>query len=118
MPSNLVLIHAGRSAIKFVSLKSNSNLKKFIQKWITNGTYADYFTVGCRTDKGGLVVVVIPRGEGVETKPIRTSYSTAAGTAFVTFDNVWVPYENTLGPDNGGLQVILSNFNHERSVLQ
>ncbi|KAF9468150.1 acyl-CoA dehydrogenase [Collybia nuda] len=83
-------------------------------KWITNGTYADYFTVGCRTDKGGLVVIVVPRGEGVETRLIRTSYSTAAGTAFVTFDNVWVPYENTLGPDNGGLQVILSNFNHER----
>lgn len=54
----------------------------------------------------------------METKIIRTSYSTAAGTAFVTFDNVWVPYENTLGPDNGGLQVILSNFNRERFALQ
>jgi alkylation response protein AidB-like acyl-CoA dehydrogenase len=54
----------------------------------------------------------------VETKLIRTSYSTAAGTAFVTFGNVWVPYENTLGSDNGGLQVILSNFNHERCARQ
>jgi len=60
------------------------------------------------------VVVVVPKGEGVETKLIHTSYSTSAGTAYVTFDNVEVPYENTLGPDNGGLQVILSNFNHER----
>ena len=84
------------------------------QKWITNGTFADYFTVGCRTDQKGLVVLLIERGPGVETKQMKTSYSTAAGTAYVTFENVHVPYENTLGDDNGGLQVILSNFNHER----
>ncbi|KAG6831805.1 hypothetical protein H0H92_007482 [Tricholoma furcatifolium] len=84
------------------------------KKWITNATFSDYFTVGCRNDQGGMVVLLIERQEGVETKPIKTSYSTAAGTAFITFDNVFVPYENTLGPDNGGLQVILSNFNHER----
>lgn len=64
-----------------------------------------------------MVVLVIERGPGVETKPIKTSYSAAAGTAFVTFENVHVPYENTLGNDNGGLQVILSNFNHERYGL-
>ncbi|KAF9468151.1 acyl-CoA dehydrogenase/oxidase [Collybia nuda] len=84
------------------------------QKWITNATFADYFTVGCRTDQGGMVVLVIERGPGVETKPIKTSYSTTAGTGYITFENVHVPYENTLGSDNGGLQVILSNFNHER----
>lgn len=61
-------------------------------------------------------MLLIPRGEGVGTRPIHTSYSMAAGTAYVNFDNVRVPYENTLGPDNGGLRVILSNFNHERLV--
>jgi alkylation response protein AidB-like acyl-CoA dehydrogenase len=64
-----------------------------------------------------MVVLVIERGPGVETKPIKTSYSPTAGTAFVTFENVHVPYENTLGDDDGGLQVILSNFNHERYGL-
>ena len=64
-----------------------------------------------------MVVLVIERGPGVETKPIKTSYSASAGTAFVTFENVHVPYENTLGDDNGGLQVMLSNFNHERYGL-
>ncbi|KAF8896257.1 acyl-CoA dehydrogenase [Infundibulicybe gibba] len=83
-------------------------------KWITNATFADYFTVGCRNDQGGMVVLVIERGPGVETKVIKTSYSPTAGTGFISFDNVFVPYENTLGSDNGGLQVILSNFNHER----
>ncbi|PPQ69172.1 hypothetical protein CVT26_003546 [Gymnopilus dilepis] len=83
-------------------------------KWITNGTFADYFTVGCRTDQGGLNVLVIERGPGVETKIIKTSYSSTAGTAYITFDNVFVPEGNLLGQENKGLHVILSNFNHER----
>ncbi|KAJ7727303.1 acyl-CoA dehydrogenase [Mycena maculata] len=83
------------------------------KKWITNGTFADYFTVGCKTEKG-MVVLVIERQDGVETKSIKTSYSPTAGTAYITFDHVLVPFENTLGKDGNGLQVILSNFNHER----
>lgn len=86
------------------------------KKWITNGTFADYFTVGCKTESG-FTVILVERGEGVETKPISTSYSSTAGTAYVTFDNVKVPVENTLGPEGGGIFVILSNFNHERWVM-
>ncbi|TDL25501.1 acyl-CoA dehydrogenase NM domain-like protein [Rickenella mellea] len=86
------------------------------KKWITNGTFADYFTTGCKTDEG-FTVLLIERGEGVATKPIKTSYSSAAGTAYVTFDNVKVPVENTLGEDGGGIFVMLSNFNHERWVM-
>ncbi|KDR76298.1 hypothetical protein GALMADRAFT_67494 [Galerina marginata CBS 339.88] len=83
-------------------------------KWITNGTFAEYFVVGCRTDQGSLNVLVVERGPGVETKTIKTSYSPTAGTAYVTFDDVFVPEENLLGQENKGLHVILSNFNHER----
>ncbi|KAG8765928.1 hypothetical protein FRC15_006690, partial [Serendipita sp. 397] len=86
------------------------------KKWITNGSFADYFTVGCRTD-GGFTVILVERGPGVETSLIKTSYSTTAGTAYITFDNVKVPVENTLGPEDAGLLVILSNFNHERWVM-
>lgn len=32
-------------------------------------------------------MLLIERGEGVETKPIKTSYSASAGTAYVTFEN-------------------------------
>ncbi|KDR76308.1 hypothetical protein GALMADRAFT_96846 [Galerina marginata CBS 339.88] len=86
------------------------------KKWITNGTFAHYFTVGCRTDDG-FTVILVERGDGVETKAIKTSYSPTAGTAFITFDNVKVPVENTLGPEGGGIFVMLSNFNHERWVM-
>lgn len=43
--------------------------------------------------------------------------SPSAGTAYITFDDVKVPVENTLGPEGGGIFVILSNFNHERWVM-
>ncbi|KAF5364376.1 hypothetical protein D9756_000893 [Leucocoprinus leucothites] len=86
------------------------------KKWITNGTFADYFTTGCKTDTG-FTVMLIPRGPGVSTKPIKTAYSSAAGTAFVTFDKVRVPVANTLGPVGKGMSVILSNFNHERWMV-
>lgn len=86
------------------------------KKWITNGHFSDYFTVGCRTE-GGFTVILVERGEGVETTSIKTSYSPTAGTAYITFDNVKVPVENTLGPEDAGLVVMLSNFNHERWVM-
>ena len=75
------------------------------KKWITNGMWCDYFVTGCRTEKG-FSVLLIPRGEGVETNPIKTSYSTAAGTAFIEFNNVKVPVENILGVEHNGFIVI------------
>lgn len=92
------------------------------KKWITNGVFADYFTTACRVvnedgKEGGYVVLLIERGEGVETKPIKTSYSATAGTAFVMFDDAKVPAENTIGKIGDGMRVILSNFNHERWMI-
>ena len=85
-------------------------------RWITNGTFADYFTVGCKTE-GGYTVILVPRSDGLSTKPIKTAYSATAGTAFVTFDKVRVPLSNTLGKEGKGMSVILSNFNHERWMI-
>ncbi|KAJ7274448.1 acyl-CoA dehydrogenase/oxidase [Mycena haematopus] len=88
------------------------------KKWITNAMWAHYFVAACKADNGEIVVLVVERGEGVQTKPIKTAYSSStAGTAFVTFDNVRVPLENQLGAGLPGLNIILANFNHERWVL-
>ena len=85
-------------------------------RWITNGTFADYFTVGCKT-KGGYTVILVPRCDGLSTQLIKTAYSASAGTAFVTFDKVRVPVSNTLGKEGKGMSVILNNFNHERWAI-
>lgn len=87
------------------------------KKWITNGMWSDYFVTGVRTSEKGLSMMLIPRGEGVETTPIKTSYSPAAATTYIKFDNVKVPVDHLLGEENKGLQVILSNFNHERWMM-
>ena len=88
-----------------------------VKKWITNGTFADYFVTAVRTGgkgMGGISMLLIERSEGLETKPIKTSYGGAAGTALVIMENVKVPIENLLGKENQGFKVIMYNFNHER----
>ncbi|PSK41880.1 Acyl-CoA dehydrogenase [Elsinoe australis] len=86
------------------------------KKWITNGMWCDYFVVGCKTDQG-FSVILVERDENVETKPIKTSYSTAAGTAYIQFENVKVPVNHLLGKEHKGFMVIMSNFNHERWTM-
>jgi hypothetical protein len=85
------------------------------KKWITNGMFCDYFVTACKTKKG-FSVILVPRVEGVETSAIKTSYSAAAGTAFVEYNNVKVPVDHLMGEEDKGFIVIMSNFNHERYV--
>ena len=98
--------------------------KKFLvngqKKWITNGSFADWFVTAVRTGgpgHGGISLLLIARGPGVTTQKIKTSYSPAAGTATVFFDNVEVPKENLIGPENQGFKSIMANFNHERWLI-
>lgn len=88
-----------------------------IKKWITEGMYADYFVTAVRTGAngaGGISMLLIERGDGVETKQIKTTYSTCCGTSLVILQNVLVPVENLMGKEGGGFQQIMYNFNHER----
>ena len=90
------------------------------KKWITGGDQADYFTTAVRTGgegMGGISLLLIERTEGVETKRIKTSYSSAAGTAYITFTNVKVPAKNLIGMENAGFFLIMANFNHERWMI-
>mmetsp|Transcript_43529 Transcript_43529/g.109857 ORF Transcript_43529/g.109857 Transcript_43529/m.109857 type:complete len:528 (-) Transcript_43529:14-1597(-) len=87
------------------------------KKWITNGTFADYFVTAVRTGGEGMFgisLLLIERSEGVSTKIIKTSYGSSAGTGYVLFEDVKVPVSNILGEENGGFKCIMSNFNHER----
>jgi len=87
------------------------------KKWITNGTFADYFTVAVRTGgpgMGGISLLFIERGPGVTTRLIETSGGSCSGTSFITFEDVKVPVENLLGQENQGFKLIMFNFNHER----
>lgn len=104
------------AAIKCTAEKTKDGkhyLVNGVKKWITNGSHSDYFSTAVVMDKG-ISMLLIERGDGLETKAIKTSYSSSAGTAYVIFENVLVPVENLLGKEGGGFPVIMYNFNHER----
>lgn len=88
------------------------------KKWITGGMHADYFVTAVRTGGaggGGISVLLIEREmDGVETRPIKTVYSAAAGTSLVIFESVKIPISNLIGQENGGFMCVMYNFNHER----
>lgn len=87
------------------------------KKWITNGVFADYFTVAVRTGgpgMGGVSLLLVERGPGVTTKQMNCMGVWASGTTYITFEDVLVPVENLIGKENKGFKYIMHNFNHER----
>ncbi|KAI5808680.1 putative acyl-CoA dehydrogenase [Peziza echinospora] len=88
------------------------------KKWITNGIWADYFTVAVRTGgpgMGGISILLIEKDfPGVKTRKMDCQGVWASGTTYITFEDVKVPVENLIGKENQGFKVIMTNFNHER----
>jgi len=88
------------------------------KKWITNGIFAQYFTVACRTGgagMGGISLLMVQRDmPGVTTRKMKCSGVWASGTTYITFEDVKVPKGNLLGKENKGFKYIMENFNHER----
>jgi alkylation response protein AidB-like acyl-CoA dehydrogenase len=91
--------------------------------WITNGIYADYFTVAVRTGppgsahKGISMLLVERSMPGVTTQKMDCMGVWTSGTTFITFKNVKVPKENIVGKLNEGFKQVMYNFNHERWAL-
>jgi len=92
-----------------------------LKKWITEGMYADYFVTAVRTGNTGtpkdMSMLLVERGPGLDTKQIKTTYSTCCGTAMVIMNNVKVPVENLMGKEGRGFMQIMYNFNHERWLI-
>jgi len=114
--------HAGSDVANLVTTAKKSKdgrhwIVNGAKKWITNGVFADYFCTAVRTGaKGafGITMMLIPRTKGVKTSQIPVSYSSCAGTSYVSFEDVEVPVENVLGRVNQGFRIVMYNFNHER----
>jgi len=91
------------------------------KKWITNGVFADYFTVAVRTGgpgMGGISFLLIEKTfPGVETKQMKCMGVWSSGTTYITFTDVKVPVANLIGQENHGFRYIMLNFNHERWML-
>jgi len=91
-----------------------------VKKWITEGMTSDVFVTAVRTGgKGhaGISLMVVERCDELVTTQINTTYSKAAGTALVLYEDVPVPVENVLGKEGDGFRLIVYNFNHERWMI-
>ncbi len=89
--------------------------------WITNAAYADTLVVYAKTGEGsrGITAFLIERdmpgftiGQKIDKMGMRGS-----PTAELVFDDCMVPAENVMGPENGGVGVLMSGLDYERAVL-
>ncbi len=89
--------------------------------WITNGAFADFFTVFARTEgeEGKLSAFIVERSyNGVTSGPKEDKLGIrASATTSVMFDNVTVPAENLLGEEGKGFKIAMEILNNGRTGL-
>ncbi len=91
--------------------------------WITNGPDADTLVVYAKTDVSagpkGITAFLIEKGmEGFSTgKKLDKLGMRGSNTSELIFENCEVPYENVLGEEGKGVNVLMSGLDYERVVL-
>ena len=91
--------------------------------WITNGPDADTLVVYAKTDLSagpkGITAFLIEKGmEGFSTgKKLDKLGMRGSNTSELIFENCEVPYENILGEEGKGVNVLMSGLDYERVVL-
>jgi acyl-CoA dehydrogenase len=86
--------------------------------FITSGMRADWLTCAVRTGgegAGGISLLLIDmNAKGVARTRLEKRGWRCSDTAAIYFEDVEVPVENLIGPENGGFMGIMRNFNSER----
>ena len=89
--------------------------------WITNASEADTLVVYAKTGEGakGITTFSVERGmKGLSIgQKIRKVGMRGSPTAELVFQDCEVPEENIMGPLNGGVRVLMSGLDYERTVL-
>lgn len=91
--------------------------------WITNGPDADTIIVYAKTDleagsKGITAFLIENTMTGFSTSPHFNKLGMrGSNTAELIFEDVEVPFENVLGQEGKGVQVLMSGLDYERVVL-
>jgi acyl-CoA dehydrogenase len=87
--------------------------------FITNGSYATYYTVYAKTDKAaghrGISCFLVPRDETVTVdKKEDKMGQRASNTASITFDETEIPAENLIGEENKGFKLAMMTLDRTR----
>jgi isovaleryl-CoA dehydrogenase len=89
--------------------------------WITNGEFADTLVVYAKTGEGsrGITTFLIEKGmDGFSIgQKMDKMGMRGSPTSELIFDDCFVPAENVMGPENGGVGVLMSGLDYERTVL-
>jgi isovaleryl-CoA dehydrogenase len=89
--------------------------------WITNAAYADTLVVYAKTGEGsrGITTFIIEKdmpgfsiGQKIDKMGMRGS-----PTGELVFNDCEVPESQVMGPENGGVGVLMSGLDYERTVL-
>ena len=87
--------------------------------FITNGGYADWFTVYAKTDRDaghrGISAFVVPKDDTVTVDKKEDKLGQrASNTATITFNETEIPAENLLGEENHGFKLAMMTLDRTR----
>jgi len=87
--------------------------------FITNGGYADWFTVYAKTDKDaghrGISAFVVPKDETITVDKKEDKLGQrASNTASISFDETEIPVGNLLGEENKGFKLAMMTLDRTR----
>ena len=123
---SLAMSEAGAgSDVVSMKLKAEKTGDRYILNgtkfWITNASFADTLVVYARTGdgSGGLTTFLIEKGmKGFSIgQKIDKVGMRGSPTAELVFEECEVPEENVMGPAGGGVGVLMSGLDYERTVL-
>ncbi len=124
----LAMSEAGAgSDVVSMNLKAEKTNDRYIlngtKYWITNGPDADTLVVYAKTDPSagprGITAFIVERSmKGFSASPHFDKLGMrGSNTAELIFDDVEVPFENVLGEEGRGVNVLMSGLDYERVVL-
>jgi acyl-CoA dehydrogenase len=87
--------------------------------FITNGGYANWYTVYAKTDKDGghrgISAFIVPRDAGVVVDKKEDKLGQrASNTATISFNDVEIPAENLIGEENKGFKIAMATLDRTR----
>jgi isovaleryl-CoA dehydrogenase len=91
--------------------------------WITNAPHADVLVVYAKTEPEpqarGITAFIVEKGfKGLSvSRKLDKMGMRGSDTGELVFEDCEVPEENVLGPQNGGVGVLMSGLDYERTVL-
>ena len=89
------------------------------KSFITNGEYANWYTVYAKTDKDaghrGISCFIVPRDAGVIVDKHEDKMGQrASNTAAITFNDVEIPLEHLVGEENKGFKIAMMTLDRTR----